>query len=315
VLASCTDILHDINYKDMLLHGNFCVPILSGERVLGVMNLLVEEGYKENPEDRELLTSVAKTLAGIIERNRTEQEKQKLQEQLVQAEKLSALGRLTANVAHEIRNPLTSIGGYARRLNKTAPQGLKEKEYIEVIVSEVDRLERILRNVLTFSREARLNLTSCDMNEVINESLRFYEVMCKEHSVRTETSLPVLPRIMIDKDMVRETINNIISNALDAMQGGGAPTITTEMEPYRKKKYLTVKIADTGKGIPEDKLNMIFEPFFSTKLTGHGTGLGLSICKKIVEDHGGFIRAVSKEGKGPAFSLYFPYEFEGQTGR
>jgi signal transduction histidine kinase len=141
-------------FEDMAPHGHYCVPVMSGEDVLGVMNLYVEKGHRRLPEEEALLLSVAKTLAGIIERRKAERERERLREQLNQAEKLSALGRLTANVAHEIRNPLTAIGGFARRFEKKLSPEAKEREYAGIIISEVARLEKILRSMLTFSRDA-----------------------------------------------------------------------------------------------------------------------------------------------------------------
>ncbi len=294
----------------MFPHGQYCVPITSGDRVLGAINLFVKEGHKRNREEEDLLLSIANTLAGIIERKRIELEKQSLQKQLIQAEKLSALGRLTANVAHEIRNPLTSIGGFAKRLHKRISARTKEKEYAEVIVTEVDRLEKILRNVLTYSRSAPLDKEKHNINEIVDESLKTFEETLKEESIHIQKSLNHVPQIQIDKDQVREVIDNLISNAVDAMPDGGNLTISTKKEFANSKDYVTVKVTDTGEGIPEDKLSMIFEPFFTTKAVGHGhgTGLGLPIIKKIMEEHGGFIRIESTVRKGSIFSLYFPYK-------
>jgi len=228
-------------------------------------------------------------------------------EHLVQAEKLSALGRLTANVAHEIRNPLTSIGGFARRLKKKLSSGTSEREYADIISSEVESLERILKNVLTYSRETRLALEAHDLNAVVLESLAIYEDKCREQAIDIRVETGSLKKVMVDRIQVKEAVNNLVSNALDAMPEGGTLTVSTLEVTLRNMPYALIQVADTGKGIPQDKVHMIFEPFFTTKILGRGTGLGLPICKKIMEDHGGFIRVESTVGSGSVFSLYFPY--------
>lgn len=308
VFADCMDNRHESTCEGMTPHGHYCLPIMSGQRVLGTINLYVEEGHRRNIEEEELLTSVANTLAGIIEHRQTEQEKDNLQEKLIQTEKLSALGRLTANVAHEIRNPLTLVGGFARRLNKKLAPDISEKKYVEVIISEVSRLEKILMNVLTYSKEDHLNLEYHNINKIIDEALIMYGDKLTEKSIQLSKSLIDVPKIMIDKPRAIETISNLISNAMDSMPDGGTLTIATQKEMLKDTPYLNVKITDTGAGIPEDKLSMIFEPFFTTKVLGRGTGLGLPICKRTVEDHGGFINFESELGKGSTFSLYFPYK-------
>ncbi|MEJ2696243.1 MAG: ATP-binding protein [Candidatus Sulfobium sp.] len=235
-------------------------------------------------------------------------------EQLVQSEKLSALGRLTANVAHEIRHPLTSIGGFARRLNRKFPAETVEKEYAEIIISEVDNLEKILRNVLTYSRGTALALESHDPDGIIEESLKIFEDRCLEQSIRVSRDLGDVPEIIVDRIQVAEAVKNLLSNSIDAMPDGGTLTVTAKEETRRGRRYLVVQVADTGQGIPADKVQMIFEPFFTTKILGRGTGLGLSICKKIVEDHGGFIRVESQMDEGSVFTLYLPYDNRGNGG-
>lgn len=306
ILADCRDRQHEVRYEGMTLHGNYCVPIISGEKVLGAINLFVTEGYIPNAEDEDLLFSVANTLAGIIVRRKAEQEKQRLQEQLIQAEKLSALGRITANVAHEIRNPLTAVGGYARRLYKKIPGGTAEKEDAEIILSQVNRLEKILKSVLMYSRESRPRVELQNVAALIDESLRVYEATCRERSVEITKSFGDMPPTMVDGDQLKVALGNLVSNAIDAMPHGGTLTIAAGREIVDGAPYLAINVRDTGEGIPEEKMKMIFEPFFTTKVLEQGTGLGLSICKKIVEDHGGFIKVESTVGRGSTFSLYFP---------
>ncbi len=235
------------------------------------------------------------------------------QDRLIQAEKLAALGRLAADVAHEIRNPLTAIGGFARRLQKNAA-GEKEKARAAVIVSEVDRLEKILRDVLTFSRDARSNLEKQRVEQLVRDAVNLHAYICREQSVRPELMIEKdLPLILVDKDQVRQALSNLITNAIDAMPRGGTLTVTAGMETLNDVRYVFLKVSDTGHGIDEDNLSLIFEPFYTTKDIGRGTGLGLSITRKIIEEHGGFIRAESVRGKGSGFWLYFPQQSEEES--
>jgi PAS domain S-box-containing protein len=297
---------HAREFDDVASHGHYCVPITSGDAVLGVMNLYVEKEHQRSRQEEELLSSVAKTLAGTIERRKAEQDRERLRERLNQAEKLSALGRFTANVAHEIRNPLTALGGFARRLEKKLSLGTGEKRYVGIIISEVARLERILRSVLTFSREAGLNPRPEDMNAIIEESLASFELLCRERSIRIDRSYGAVPHAMVDRDRIREVLQNLLSNAVDAMPQGGVLAVISKAEIVHGTPLLSVRITDTGKGIPEDKLRLIFEPFFTTKVLEQGTGLGLAISKKIVEDHGGAMGVESTVGKGSTFIFSLP---------
>ncbi len=241
------------------------------------------------------------------------EELKRSQDKLIQAEKLASLGRLTADVAHEIRNPLTAVGGFARRLNKIATTP-KEKEYAEIMLSEVDRLEKILRDVLTFSRDARSHLEKNDLRDVVQDALKIYEDMFDEQSIKVElrTEEGILP-VLMDKDQVRQALRNLVNNAIDAMDKGGTLTVTCGREDLHDVTYMFLRVSDTGAGIVEEDLPLIFEPFFSTKTSVHGTGLGLSITRKIMEEHGGFIRAENISGGGSAFTLYFPFQSDEES--
>jgi signal transduction histidine kinase len=231
----------------------------------------------------------------------------KLQEKIIEYEKLSALGRLTANVAHEIRTPITVIGGLARRLKKSIPSGTKAEEYLELISLEAKRLEEILKDVLFFSNEPFLLKEKKDINRLLEDSLAVYEDECLNYAISIQKVFGDVTPIYVDKKLVREAIKNLILNAIDAMPDGGRLTITTREDFLNGKNYVTLKVTDTGVGISEENIKMIYEPFFTTKIARKDTGLGLSITKKIVEGHGGFIEVDSSIAKGSTFSLYFPY--------
>jgi len=231
-----------------------------------------------------------------------------LQEKLLEVEKLSALGRLTANVAHEIRNPLTAIGGFAKRLEKRLPEKTAEKEYAKMVVTEVGRLERILRDTLTFSREAKYHLQYADLNRLLARTEEKFDEVCREKRLLLETRPATgLPPCIVDEDQIRQALDNLVNNAIDAMADGGTLTLATRTACENGTNFVVIDVSDTGPGISADLVKRIFEPFYSTKVIGQGTGLGLSICKKIMEEHRGSIRVSAPPGGGAMFSLFIPY--------
>lgn len=235
-------------------------------------------------------------------------ETDRLQKKLIKAERLSALGKITADVAHEIRNPLTAIGGFAKRLQKRIPFGTREKDYIDLVVSETGRLERILKDVLSFSREARYHLSMTPPNAIVEDSLHTFSDLFKEQLITVNKVFdPSLKDVLLDRDQIMQAINNLLSNAADAMPEGGVLTVSTQSVLLHDANFIVIEISDTGSGIPAAKVDRLFDPFYSTKEIGHGTGLGLSICKKIMDEHKGFIRVTSEPDKGSAFRLYLPY--------
>jgi two-component system NtrC family sensor kinase len=281
--------------------------VLNSEDEIGVLAGTFNVMTKDLEVAREKMENFTQALEAEVAKKVDELKKS--QDKLFQAEKLASLGRLTADVAHEIRNPLTAVGGFAHRLSRVV-EGEKQKEYADVIITEVGRLEKILKDVLTFSRDARFHLNRRPLEEAVHEVVKTYEGLCREQSIEVNVRIAEnLPPVLIDKDQVKQALTNLIANAIDAMQKGGMLTISTGQEDVNDVTYVYIKVSDTGPGIPEEKLPLIFEPFFSTKEL-HGTGLGLSITRKIIEEHGGFIKAESVEGTGATISLYFPYQSE-----
>ncbi len=235
------------------------------------------------------------------------------QDKLIQSEKMAALGRMTADIAHEIRNPLTALGGFGRRLQKESTTA-KQRQYASIIVDEADRLEHILKDVLIFSWEPRLHFEKAPLTETVSAAVRIFSEMYAENRITVEerynTELPV----MQEKDHVKQAIFNLLANSLDAMEKEGRLTVTTEEAEENDTCYVAVHISDSGPGIDDDKLEKIFEPFYTTKKIGKGTGLGLAICRKIITEHGGFIRLKNIAGGGLSASLFFPCQPDEELG-
>lgn len=234
-----------------------------------------------------------------------------IQGKLIESEKFSALGRLTADIAHEIRNPLTAVGGFARRLDKQIEKGSKEKEYISIIIQEVTRLENILVDTLVYGKAARFKLEREYLAKPISAAVGLFREMCREQNISLVENLDKnLPRAQIDSAQVQQTIESLISNSMDAMPDGGVIDIKTGKEEKNDALYLTVSVNDSGIGIPGEISSYIFEPFYSTKKIGLGTGLGLPIVRKIMEEHRGFVSMRNNHDKGATVTLYFPHQTE-----
>lgn len=226
---------------------------------------------------------------------------------LAAAERLAALGRLTAEIAHEIRNPLTSLGGYARRLLRTVSSDT-EKEYARIVVAETTRLENLLRDVLDFSRPSRFDLRRLSLVPVVRESLAAFGERCAERGILVEQELAAAEEVFVDAGHVRRAVDNLMANAIDAMPAGGILRASIRLVAARCLSFVAVIVEDTGPGMPEADLSRLFEPFWTTKKMGAGTGLGLSITRKIVEAHAGFITVANRPGGGLVASLLFPYQ-------
>ena len=304
--ADCLEAPHEIQYTVSGSAGQYCVPIVFGRRILGMINVAVTSGHRRSPEEEEFLTAIANSLSGLIERHQSNEEKERLREQLAETEKLAALGRIAANVSHTIKNPLTAIGGFANRLMDRLPEGTKEKKYAGLIFSEAVRLENVLQNVLLFSRRDANRREECDLREILEKALIMYEDVCRDKGIVIDQRLHSIPVVLGNREQVLQAVENILSNAIDSMSGGGTLTVSTAIEQARGASWAVVKISDTGHGITPENVKRIYEPFFTTKLLLKGTGLGLSITKKVVEDHGGFIEVGSSIGTGTTFSIYFP---------
>lgn len=227
------------------------------------------------------------------------------QEELLEAERLSTIGRMAAVLAHEIRNPLVSIGGFARSIvNEIPPQDPKREE-LSIIVSETMRLEELVKSVLEYAKFAKPKPKPLDLNDLIRRvaNLVKYELKTYDVNLRLELSEP-LPQILADDNQIRQVLLNLIFNAIHAMPHGGNITIATSSD----EAAIELKVADTGCGIPEEYLDKVFAPFFTTKT--QGSGIGLHLVFQIVTEHGGKIHVNSKKNEGTTFIINLPFKGE-----
>jgi two-component system sensor histidine kinase AtoS len=212
---------------------------------------------------------------------------------------LAAIGQLAASIAHELRNPLSSIKGAAQFLQKEYEDHSAIVEFLGIIIDEVNGLNKLTTEFLDFARPMQLELAHTSVNTVIDKTLQLMSVHITDNNVVVKENLdPTVPEIQADEGQLEQVMRNLIINALQAMPDGGALTLSTGRAP---SGGVYMSITDTGIGIPEEKLDRIFLPFFTTKTKG--TGLGLSVVRKIVENHGGRIEVNSEVGTGTTFTI------------
>lgn len=229
-------------------------------------------------------------------------EVRRLQEEIRRKEKLAALGGLAAGVAHEIRNPLSSIKGLASFFGNKFAEGSDDREAAAVMVREVDRLNRVISELLEFARPSALNLKPKDVNELLEHSVRLVRQDAKTKNIDINLSKgDNLPLALLDPDRFSQCLLNVYLNAIHAMDEGGVLSVRTLPG---NNEDIKVEIEDTGKGIDPGDLDKIFDPYFTTKSSG--TGLGLAIVHKIIEAHQGSIKVRSTPGTGTAFTISIP---------
>jgi signal transduction histidine kinase len=227
----------------------------------------------------------------------------RLEDQMVQTEKLTSLGLLAAGVAHEVNTPLAVISNYIQMLAKQIPENDPRQKTIERIVKQTFRASEIVNNLLNFSRTGGTEPVEVDLNSVLEETLTLVQHPFKTAQVNVVRNYAErLPVILGSTTRLQQVFLNLFMNARDAMPSGGM----LEVRTGARNGSVEIEVTDTGAGIPAEHLHRIFDPFFTTKATGRGTGLGLSVSYGIIKEHAGKVDVRSTPGKGTSFRLEFP---------
>ncbi len=250
-----------------------------------------------------MLTDETSEFLGYVLLFKDLREVQSLQKALARSQRLASIGSLAAGVAHEIRNPLSSIKGFATYFKERYAHIPEDCNISTILIQEVDRLNRVVSQLLEFSRPVRIFRQKVSIADVIQSTLKLMERQASAHSVEIHLQMDAgLPQVSIDPDQINQVLLNLLLNAVEAMPQGGAVEIRAAQDQDR----LVIQISDSGAGIAETDLSRIFDPYFTTKPTG--TGLGLPIVHNIVEAHGGDIRIESHSGKGAVVTIRLPIE-------
>jgi two-component system sensor histidine kinase HydH len=242
-------------------------------------------------EDQEGRILLARNVTGV----------RQMEKEVARSRHLNAIASLAAGVAHEIRNPLSSIKGFAVYFKKRLAGNREDEETAEIMIAETERLNRVISQLIEFARPLVLKREPANLEDLVRQTVRLVTAEAEQNGVAVEIRAGKgLPRADVDPDKVRQVLLNIFLNALAAMPGGGRLSILLN----RREEFVEVEVSDTGEGIPRESLPRIYDPYFTSKPAG--TGLGLAVAQKIMDAHGGAIQVESREGAGTRVSLRFP---------
>jgi signal transduction histidine kinase len=284
--------------------GDHIDQVLKGDIGYGRKPFKFDRGAGQTHFDLGCFPIGANAEQGLTVTLRNETEKEKLREEMMRLDRLASLGKLSAGIAHEVRNPLTGISLLLDDLHDQAATGSDDQNMIKKALAEIGRVERLINSLLNYSSPARAEFRESDLNRVVHDTVLLMRRPCERREVFLSLEERPLPSLRLDPEKVKQAVLNIIRNAQEALPGGGRITVTTSV----KGEWAVIEIADDGPGIAPDDLPLIFEPFFTRK--GAGTGLGLSITQRIVEEHHGRIRVESTPGQGTVFIIELPIDQE-----
>jgi two-component system NtrC family sensor kinase len=282
--------------------------------VSGILRGYVEIVYVENKpehdegpflkEERKLIDAIAREIGRTVERKEAEEEKTRLQEQLIHADRLATIGQLAAGVAHELNEPLGNILGFAQLAKKYSELPQQALQDIEKIERASLHAREVVKKLLLFSRQMPSKKSRVDLNKLIKENLYFLESRCMKEGIEITYLLESdLPEIIVDPSQLNQVIVNLVVNAIQAMPDGGKLMLRTSSHD---NKDVIFAVEDTGVGMSADIQEKIFLPFFTTKDINLGTGLGLAVAHGIIMSHGGTVHVKSKVGCGARFEITLP---------
>jgi signal transduction histidine kinase len=285
-------------------------PLVYGDQSIGTLNVYFGQPHVFSNEEIHILSALAELSALAIEKARLYERIVDVEEQLRQNEKLSALGLLAAEVAHEIRNPLTVMKMLYHSLNLEFAPGDPRVKDDAILREKMDHLNKIVEQILDFARSTEPKLTPVDVNQLIEEQGLLTRHKLRNQNIQLARRLdPALPRVMADSTQLSQAFLNITLNAVEAMSGGGTLTITTRPVHAPRTSpaptHVLIEFKDSGKGMPEEQRQKAFSSLLSTTKQG-GTGLGLAIVGRVVETHRGKVTIRSTPGKGTTISITLP---------
>jgi len=291
--------------------------ILLAKRITGPLKKLVEATVKiSKGHFSQRINITSQDEIGNLARSFNKMSRQLLQarkkeevanQKLIQAEKLASIGRISAGIAHEIRNPLTSVKLNIQKLMLSDNLDEVEKEHLNISQEGIKYMEKSIKDLLDFTRASELELARFSIEQILEESVKTLADSLALKKVRLKRNFQdELPQILVDGDKLRQVFLNILRNAYEAVDEGGEITISLSLLKERSRKIIKVVISDNGCGIPDKERDVIFELFYTTKTTG--IGLGLAIARKIIEQHNGSIQLSENAKKGTSFEILIPVE-------
>ena len=292
-----------------LCGAELCAPLVTKNQLIGLFVL----GSEVRPRlfgrrDADLLGGLANQASLAFHNAALYREQQDRLDRLHRSNRLAAMGQLAAGVAHEVRNPLTAIRSTVQYLSSNLEDA--KAEMAQELLDEVDRIDQIISNLLDLTRSGKLNRHRIELLDVLSRTIRLIEIRARKQGVEIEKSMPRPPLMLdADPDQLRQVFLNLILNGLQAMPEGGSLVISCAVDPAEDRVGIT--IADTGKGIPADLIEKVFDPFYTTK--SEGTGLGLSVCHNIIVQHGGSIELSSSPGQGTRASILLPWQVDDRS--
>jgi two-component system NtrC family sensor kinase len=280
------------------------IPLTVADQTIGLLRIYLTEKREFSEDELSFMVSIGEQCACAINKARLiENQKARYYHLAIHTEKMSALGRMAAGIAHEINNPLAGILLFSSNLSKKVPEKGPMKEGLDIIIRETVRCKTIIQELLEFSRDREPQKEMVNPNMILEKALKILENEFRLHHIKIEKHLSDdLQETMLDEHQIEQVFINLLLNAVQAIEEKGVITISSRMDQKRGKSL--IEIEDTGSGIRSENMEKIFEPFFSTK--PKGTGLGLAVSYAIVKNHQGDINAFDKAGEGARFVLELP---------